>query len=104
MGYTALWLVVWELLHVILDCDGIVISGSDPDQQAVIEALKPFHAFCAAGTLVDKRAWSSGNIEDPKLDQWLSQYDRDQVIFVSFGSMFFPATDKLKLLLGEHFL
>jgi len=86
-------LMLGEMVKLGKNTDGALLSSSYVLEGPVLEAWKQFGKPYAHGIQVAPFGWEKGYvIEDEKIRAFLDKHGKNEVLYISFGSHFFPVS------------
>ncbi|MCJ1287081.1 hypothetical protein MMC26_006429 [Xylographa opegraphella] len=81
------------MVKLAQNTDGVVVPSSHCLEEPVLTACSQFVKIYAVGIQLAPRGWSTETyIQDDTIRTFLDNHPRHSVLFISFGSMFFPTT------------
>ncbi|MCJ1323030.1 hypothetical protein MMC15_008381 [Xylographa vitiligo] len=88
-----LTVMLYEMVKLAKNTDGVIVASSECLEEAVLTACSQFAKMYAVGIQLAPRGWSTKTrIQDDSIRSFLDKQSRHNVLFISFGSMFFPTT------------
>ncbi|MCJ1438144.1 hypothetical protein MMC27_007531 [Xylographa pallens] len=82
-----------EMVKLAQNTDGVVVPSSHCLEEAVLNACAQFATIYAIGIQLTPRGWGTdARVQDDTIRSFLDKHPRHSVLFISFGSMFFPTT------------
>ncbi|CZR66912.1 uncharacterized protein PAC_16813 [Phialocephala subalpina] len=74
--------------------DGVICASSEAIEGEALKTCSEFQKIYGVGLSVAPRGWSTGlTVKDDTIRTFLDKFEHNSVLYISFGSMFFPTTE-----------
>ncbi|KAK4687104.1 hypothetical protein P7C73_g3015, partial [Tremellales sp. Uapishka_1] len=82
--------VLANMVDFMREADGVLAASSMCLEGAAIDAIKQYINVLPIGMSLGPRAWNGSTLDEGDVKQFLDRQKDKSVLFISFGSMFFP--------------